>query len=45
MKQTDKGPECALFEADSGIWKLAAIQSIKTWLRENVTDKNIQIIG
>jgi len=35
MKQTDKGPECALFEADSGLWKLEAISEIKAWLMDN----------
>jgi hypothetical protein len=28
----DEAPECALFEADGGSWKLAAIQSIKAYL-------------
>ncbi len=29
-------PTCALFEADGGVWKLRAIQSIATYLRENL---------
>ena len=27
-----KGNLCALFEADAGMWKLAAMDSIKSWL-------------
>lgn len=31
-------PECALFEADGGLWKLTAIQSIKEWLQMALPD-------
>lgn len=30
------GPECALFEADGGAWRLRAIQSIAAYLKENL---------
>jgi hypothetical protein len=29
-----KGPECALFEADGGAWKLAAMRNIKEYLEK-----------
>lgn len=29
-----KGPQCALFEADGGAWKLHAMNNIKTYLQE-----------
>jgi len=29
-------PKCALFEADGGAWKLEAIKSISTWLKEKL---------
>lgn len=29
------GPQCALFEADGGMWKLDAAQRIKAWIEEN----------
>lgn len=29
-----KGPSCALFEADGGAWKLKAMQNIKNYLKE-----------
>jgi len=43
MRQTDNRPECALFEADSGLWKLEAIKEIKSWLMDNAPA--IEIIG
>lgn len=30
------GPDCALFEADGGAWKLAAMQNIKNYLTEEL---------
>ena len=30
-------PNVALFEADGGAWRLAAIENIKKWLEENIT--------
>ncbi len=33
----DEMPQVALFEADGGAWKLAAIQTIRAWLEKNVT--------
>lgn len=38
-----KPPLCALFEADGGIWKLNAVESIKGWLSENLA--SIDVIG
>jgi hypothetical protein len=29
-----KAPQCALFEADGGKWKLDAVQAIKLWLAD-----------
>jgi hypothetical protein len=43
MKQTDKGPECALFDADSGLWKLEAIKEINAFLYEKAPE--IRIVG
>lgn len=34
-------PHCALFEADGGRWKLAAMQAIRDWLAANLTDMTI----
>lgn len=34
-------PSVGLFEADGGRWKLEAIQRVKAWLEENVTDISI----
>jgi hypothetical protein len=46
QRQTEKGgAEAGLFELDSGIWKIDAIQSIKAWLIDHITDKNIKIVG
>jgi len=40
-KKTDGGPMLALFEADGGKWRLEAVQHIKHWLAEKVTDITI----
>jgi hypothetical protein len=29
-------PMCALFEADSGRWKLDAVSAVATWLSKNI---------
>ena len=31
-------PECALFEADGGAWRLAAIGRIRDWIKEMVPE-------
>jgi hypothetical protein len=33
-KAPDNLPECALFEADGGRWKLDAMLTIKEWLKD-----------
>ena len=39
MRQTQSmGVECAIFEADCGMWQLTAIQSIYEWLKKRVYD-------
>lgn len=40
----DRGPTCALFEADGGAWKNTAIATIKTWLAKNAPE-GIKIIA
>lgn len=32
VKCSDNGNQCALFEADGGYWKIAAMQNVRTWL-------------
>lgn len=46
MKQ-DKyaGVLCGLFEADGGAWKIAAMESIKEYLRSNLADTSIVVIS
>lgn len=46
VKQSREGqmPEIALFEADGGLWKLAAIQNIKDYLKSEL-EAEIPIIG
>ncbi|MDD4390211.1 MAG: hypothetical protein PHW03_05345 [Eubacteriales bacterium] len=34
-------PSCALFEADGRMWRLTAIQSIKSWLKEKLPEIKI----
>lgn len=36
---TDEGAGAALIEADGGAWKITAMQSIATWLRENLPEE------
>lgn len=45
MRQGNRGPECALFEADGGAWKLKAIESIKTYLLEHLEATDVLVIG
>ncbi len=46
MKTDERGIRCALFEADGGAWKHAAINNIKAYLSEALKDeKNIIIIA
>lgn len=34
-----RGPQCALFEADGGAWKLKAMKNIKNYLLDNLADE------
>lgn len=39
MKQEEKaGPQCALFEADNGFWKVQAKRSIRDYIRKEISD-------
>jgi hypothetical protein len=40
-KGKDGTPECALFEADGGLWKTVAAKNIHDWLRANVKDVSV----
>lgn len=40
-----QGPKCALFEADGGAWRIEAMQSIKTYLEEELTGIDIKVIS
>ena len=37
-------PQCALFEADGGAWKIKAIEAIRGWLKSDLKTK-AQIIA
>ncbi len=39
MKESSDGVCCALFEADGGAWKNEAMQNIKEYLKENLSDR------
>lgn len=45
----ERMPECALFEADGGRWKIEAIDRIKTWLKtalgSEIDAKTVHLIG
>ena len=45
MKQGNRGPECALFEADGGAWKLDAMDKIKKYLEGYLKDTSIKVIS
>jgi len=34
----NEAPTCALFEADGGMWEKEAIERIKNWIKERITD-------
>lgn len=38
VKRGDNGPGIGLFEADGGAWKLAAVERVASWLREQDLD-------
>lgn len=39
------GPKAAIFEADGGIWRLYAMQNVKTYLAEKLEACNVKIIS
>ena len=40
------GPQCALYEADGGAWKMVAMESIKEWLKARLNGlSNVKIIS
>lgn len=39
------GPRCALFEADGGMWRIAAMKNIKSYLKDELADLDIKIIS
>jgi hypothetical protein len=41
MRRLETRIECALFEADAGLWKLEAIKEIKKWLASHITSTEI----
>lgn len=45
MRSGDQGPECALFEADGGAWRLEAMKRIKEYLETELVDTDIKIIA
>ncbi|KJS85129.1 MAG: hypothetical protein JM58_09120 [Peptococcaceae bacterium BICA1-8] len=45
LKQGKEMPECALFEADGGAWKLEAMKRIKEYLDEQLKDMDIKVIS
>lgn len=44
MRNSGNGPECALFEADGGAWKIDAMIDIKAFLEERLKGVKIPII-
>lgn len=45
MRQGQKGPDCSLFEADGGRWRLEAMANIKDWLTKELADTGIVVIS
>lgn len=45
MRQGQKGPECALFEADGGAWRLAAMALVQDQLEMDLADTGIMVIS
>lgn len=39
------GPAAAIFEADGGIWRIYAMQNVKTYLVEHLVNCNVKIIS
>jgi hypothetical protein len=42
VKGDERGNKCALFEADGGAWKLAAIDTIKAWLANQLKGSTVE---
>jgi hypothetical protein len=40
-----KGNLCALFEADGGYWKIAAMQNVRTWLQNKLAGSPVQTLN
>lgn len=45
MRQGNGAPECALFEADGGAWKLEAMARVKAFLEDKLVDSGISVIS
>jgi|LSQX01.1.fsa_nt_gb hypothetical protein len=45
MRQGNNCPECALFEADGGAWKVDAMDWIKAYLKEKLADTGVTVIS
>lgn len=45
MRQGGGAPECALFEADGGAWKLEAMARVKAFLMDRLADTGISVIS
>lgn len=45
MRSGENGPECALFEADGGAWRLDAMENIKEYLQVQLKDTGINVIA
>lgn len=43
MRRSENRIECAIFEADAGLWKLEAIKEIRKWLALHIS--NVEIVG
>ncbi len=41
VKVSEAGSTCALFEADGGMWKLTAMENIKTWLTNRLKGSTV----
>lgn len=44
LNNTDGSNQCALFEADGGAWKIAAMQNIKTWLENRIASSEVEFV-
>jgi len=45
MRTGNREPECALFEADGGAWRLEAMQRVKKYLEQQLTGTGIKVIA